>query len=134
MLINCRGNGFNTQQIGGLSQIFVEALCSAFLQSNQFSKHTLHELFHVRDFVYLVRYLHKKWFSGGQFSPSPAVLLRGLQLNLNGILPEDFEKLVAVFFAETNKQLAAHHLPEWDVPMNIETDTFVELIEDWYTV
>lgn len=86
----------------------------------------------MRDFVHLVRFLHKKWFTNDHFVPSPEGLLRGLQLNFSGIVAEDFEKLVTVFFEEINRQLAAHQLQEWGVPINIETDTFVELIEYWY--
>jgi hypothetical protein len=113
-----------------LSQDIIEALCDAYLQSNQFTENTLHHLFHLRDFVYLMRYLCKKWFSDELFTPNPSGLLRGLQRNFNGIHHESFGKLVNVFFKEVNKKLIEHSYPEWELPGNLDTDSFVELIED----
>lgn len=106
-------------------------MCESYTQCNQFAEHTMHNFFHLRDFIYFMRYLRTKWFTDeDEFIPNPVGLLRGLQRNFNGIHPDDFQKLVELFFSEVNKQLIAHEFPEWEIPENLNTDTFVELIED----
>ena len=114
-----------------LGEQLVDGLCDSYMQCNQFAVHTLHNFFHLRDFVYLLRYLRKMWFTDeDEFLPNPMALLRGLQRNFNGILPDDFQKLVDLFFSEVNQRLIAREFVEWEIPENLNTDTFVELIED----
>lgn len=111
----------------------MDAICDSYVQSNQFATQTMHNFFHVRDLVYFVRYLRKKWFNDeDEFIPHPVGLLRGLQRNFNGIHPDDFQKLVELFFHEVNKKLVAYEITEWEIPENFNSDTFVELITDRY--
>jgi hypothetical protein len=89
-------------------------------------------LFHLRDFVYLMRFLRKKCTFTTHFVLTPEVLLRGLQRNFNGINATDFNQLVKLFFDNVNKVLDAQDEPKWAIPANLTIDTFVELIQDRY--
>jgi hypothetical protein len=66
--------------------------------------------------------------SNAAFVLKPIDLLRGLQRNFNGIEVKDFERLVHRFFKNVSERMEDGHL--WQVPTNLNTDTFVELIED----
>ena len=61
-------------------------------------------LFHMRDFVYLLRYLRRESMGQGSGRGGPTIniqadhLLKGLRRNFNGLTPTCFEKLVALFF------------------------------------
>src|ERR1700722_16400843 len=90
--INFRGCLFGSQEVAGLSLRMLSALCEAYMNCNQFTENTLRNLFQLRDFVYLLRYLRVKWFVDEQFAPNPHGLLRGLQRNFNGLHPDDFQQ------------------------------------------
>lgn len=130
LIIYHRGCVFGQQNVTGKNLYILQALCESYLSCNEFAEKTLRNLFHLRDFVYLMRYLRKKCTFGTHFMFSADILLRGLQRNFNGIHAEDFVKLVERFFANVNKALARYDEQEWELPPNLKTDTFVELIQD----
>ena len=111
----------------------LKALCDSYRDCNKFAKYsdedTSHTFFHLRDFVYLMRYLRAACTSGDTVVLSSHSLLRGLQRNFNGIQAHQFEKLVEFFFTNVNKKLEAFG-EYWEIPDNLHTDTFVELIRD----
>eukprot|EP01114_Cavostelium_apophysatum_P014001 TRINITY_DN3512_c0_g1_i9.p1 TRINITY_DN3512_c0_g1~~TRINITY_DN3512_c0_g1_i9.p1 ORF type:complete len:5234 (+),score=1501.00 TRINITY_DN3512_c0_g1_i9:231-15932(+) len=84
----------------------IEGLCKAFEKSNDYSVNTRKEMFHLRDFVYLLRYLRKHCTVGADnFEITPEKLIRGLQRNFNGIREDDFKSLVSMFFDAINESL-----------------------------
>jgi hypothetical protein len=121
---------FEAHQPEKLNVHLLQALCDSYQACNKFAENTKQNLFHLRDFVYLLRYLRKKCSSDGKFVLKASDLLRGLQRNFNGIASADFAELVKMFFTNVNLKLRSHQEQEWKIPTNLETDTFIELIQD----
>eukprot|EP01118_Nematostelium_gracile_P019435 TRINITY_DN9005_c0_g1_i1.p1 TRINITY_DN9005_c0_g1~~TRINITY_DN9005_c0_g1_i1.p1 ORF type:complete len:134 (+),score=23.44 TRINITY_DN9005_c0_g1_i1:227-628(+) len=79
-------------------------ICSrAFKSVNQFAD-TRSNLFHLRDFVYFLRYLRKHGSKDAIYvDVTPDLLLKAIQRNFNGVSPESFDKIVGLFFDEVQK-------------------------------
>lgn len=69
-----------TVEIGKKDDAILAALCDSYLECNQFSEKTRKELFHLRDFVHMMRYLRKKATVNTHFDITPDILLRALQV------------------------------------------------------
>jgi len=105
----------------------LDSLCSAYLNSQNYAEPTRKEFFHLRDFVYFLRFLGLKATRGNKLELTPSVLLEGLQRNFNGIPHTYFEKLVHSFFEKM-------HASSWGSPEAVPgyNDTFVELMKSRY--
>jgi len=104
-----------------VQRAIVEGLCKAFtdIKSERvFAKSNGEQMFHLRDFIYFLRYLrkHSQSVDDRDFELSGDVLLRALQRNFNGIAAESFEKLVQLFFASIDEQ---HHAPNLQLPTHL---------------
>jgi len=98
----------------------VDGLCSAFASvkdNRMFAKPNGEDMFHLRDFIYFLRYLRRfsQLIDDQSFELTGPMLLRALQRNFNGIAAEPFETLVQVFFASMNAQ---PHAPNIELPSN----------------
>jgi hypothetical protein len=127
----------------------IDALCDSFKQCSKYTiagkniqennnnnSETSKSMFHLRDFVYFLRYLHKYSHIGagaGNFELTPQALLRGLQRNFNGIPANDFHDLVHLFFNNINEALEKVHYGKWDIPQSLYTTTSIELIKESLT-
>ena len=123
----------------------INALCESFTQSSIFTiptfgnqtnprggEETSKSMFHLRDFVYFLRYIskHSHIGAGANFELTPQALLRGLQRNFNGITKENFRTLVFLFFDNIGDALEKHQFERWEVPDSAFTTTSIELIKD----
>ena len=107
----------------------LDSLCEAYLKCQRFAQATRKDFFHLRDFVYFLRFLGLHATRGNKFELTASVLLEGLQRNFNGIPHADFEKLVKDFFEKM-------HSSSWASPETVPGyhNTFVELMKSRYFV
>jgi len=105
-------------------------------QANNFTKnpkadHPVKEnMFHLRDFVYLLRFLRKRCsttqFDGridSCFELDGRVLLEGLQRNFGGLDPENFARLVEEgFISSINEALTDYQLDWIELPEGSKVD------------
>eukprot|EP01088_Endostelium_zonatum_P014249 TRINITY_DN3042_c0_g1_i1.p1 TRINITY_DN3042_c0_g1~~TRINITY_DN3042_c0_g1_i1.p1 ORF type:complete len:4305 (+),score=884.29 TRINITY_DN3042_c0_g1_i1:1356-12917(+) len=108
----------------------MDALCRAFLQSNDFSKDVRPEVFHLRDFVYLLRYIrqHSK-YALQDYRIDPTVLLRALLRNFNGIPEANLEKLIHNWYRELGNAHGAKD-PNWAPPPKSRFATATNLLKE----
>ncbi|KAH3763811.1 AAA+ ATPase [Pelomyxa schiedti] len=89
--------------------------------------------FHLRDFVYFLRFLGKHCSgnrAGDAFHISHDVVLSGLRRNFGGLVQSDFDKLVANFFDNINWALKKHAQPLWTAPAADQRRTEISSIKE----
>jgi len=81
--------------------MIVEGCCIAFKQINDLVSEWRKDLFHLRDFVYFLRYLrkHGKDHSSDQYIDAKQIL-KGILRNFNGVPAHILSKIVTLFFNE----------------------------------
>ncbi len=89
----CSGCIFGKEKVPDYALQVINALCNAYQDCNQFAERTRKELFHLRDFVHLMRYLGKKALINTKFDLNPDALLRGLQVYLS-LLRAKYNQLI----------------------------------------
>ena len=109
----------------------IESLCRSFeyctRERNQFTSTLGRDIFHLRDYVYLLRYLREKCCNP-TFNLTTPALLRALERNLNGIDRDSFIKMVYAWFNSINQsQIESKRLP---LPKKSEFMSSVELIKE----
>ncbi|KAL6077130.1 Replication factor C small subunit [Balamuthia mandrillaris] len=125
-----RKGGSQEDGLSPLNASILDALCKAFERSNEFAEKTCPNLFHLRDFVYLLRFLRKHCTSQGEdFQLTREALLMGLQRNFNGIDGESHRRLIRMWFHEVNKALQTHGDLAWAFPSDIEWQSCIPLLE-----
>eukprot|EP00698_Gefionella_okellyi_P000162 TRINITY_DN10146_c0_g1_i2.p1 TRINITY_DN10146_c0_g1~~TRINITY_DN10146_c0_g1_i2.p1 ORF type:complete len:5535 (-),score=1671.40 TRINITY_DN10146_c0_g1_i2:10-15267(-) len=89
--------GLIGEQLSTTTQQLVRGLCTGYEMLMQ-DPH-LRRMFHDRDFIYMLRHLHRTAVNDGvPVHITPVTLLRALEENFNGISQDQFQKLVATFF------------------------------------
>eukprot|EP00727_Mastigamoeba_balamuthi_P014126 m51a1_g9336 hypothetical protein (4370) ;mRNA; r:36058-55372 len=96
----------------------VSALCSAYQKVNSLveaptssnPKQDESGMFHLRDFVYFLRFLGRACNSGGNVEIRPDAIAASLQRNFGGVDRETFSKIVELFFSEIGGVLSQEHL------------------------
>jgi hypothetical protein len=130
--------------ISVVNRAIVRGLCEAFKQANLFTHQSKpglpvkRNMFHLRDFVYLLRFLHKRCcatqFDGradATFELNGAVLCQGLSRNFGGLDPENFQGLVLKFVEEINNSLVDIGCDNWlELPFDWQMDKTVERLTD----
>eukprot|EP00026_Physarum_polycephalum_P000006 Phypoly_transcript_00006.p1 GENE.Phypoly_transcript_00006~~Phypoly_transcript_00006.p1 ORF type:complete len:4090 (+),score=503.30 Phypoly_transcript_00006:465-12734(+) len=104
----------------------LDSLCAAYLNCQKFTEPTRREFFHLRDFVYFLRFLGLRATRGNKFELTASVLMEGLQRNFNGIPHAHFDKLVHGFFGHLKMNSISWGSPE-AVPRY--HDTYVEIMK-----
>ncbi len=90
--------------ISPMNTAILDALCLSFESSNQFT--TVKNMFHLRDFVYFLRYLRKHCTTQGEnFNLTSQMLLMGLLRNFNGVDPASFYELARMWFRHVNNSI-----------------------------
>ena len=127
----------NNPNISQQNRAIIDALCHSFKECSR--KFTISEkeegqdksrsMFHLRDFVYFLRYLGKHSHRGvDSLELSADVLLRGLQRNFNGIPKHEFFELVEIFFNRVSDAVKVYG-PKWEIPRELKTTSSVDLIK-----
>ena len=130
-----------TNVISPKNNAIIGALCESYKQCSRFTttlskkkndEESSRSMFHLRDFVYFLRYIRKHSRIGGSanFELTPQVLLRGLQRNFNGIMKEEFQSLVFLFFKNINNALDRLGLTDWEIPNSLYTTTSIDLLKE----
>lgn len=116
----------DAQRLSGIT----DALCKGYQACKRFAAATREDLFHLRDFVYFLRYLNQHGTRNGRFELTPWLLLRGLQHNFGGIKHSDFDELVSFFFQKVKLSMPQEIQLQWADPSSLlgYDDTFVEHI------
>src|SRR5690606_14103419 len=103
---------------------FVTGLCKAFekLQKMPELHYPRKELFHLRDFVYLLKFLPR-----GKKDPfSPQRLYHGLQRNFNGVPKQTFDEIVKLFFTEIQEAIGPDR--KFRIPTN--TQSYLSILKE----
>eukprot|EP00727_Mastigamoeba_balamuthi_P014233 m51a1_g9432 hypothetical protein (4159) ;mRNA; f:408019-433718 len=96
----------------------ISALCSAYQRVNSVVEAQMSNtqrqgesgMFHLRDFVYFLRFLRRACNSGGNVEIRPDAIVASLQRNFGGVDKETFSKIVDLFFDEIGRALPQEHL------------------------
>ncbi|KAH3765624.1 AAA+ ATPase [Pelomyxa schiedti] len=128
--------GNETSGIAWATREILGALCTAYqAEVNRFygSPYPA-RFFHLRDFVYFLRYLGKHCSEGNRagdaFHISQDVVLAGLRRNFGGLVQSDFDKLVANFFYNINEALKKYGQPLWTEPATEQRRTEIASIKE----
>ena len=92
-------------------ELALKALCIAYQQANVYAP--VKDMFHLRDFVYFLRYIGRNQRQMGQ-GICPDVLVRSLQRNFGGLEPASFYKLVTMFFSVLQGNLRVYNDRQWE--------------------
>ncbi|KAH3762622.1 AAA+ ATPase [Pelomyxa schiedti] len=111
----------NDTEISGLCKEFLRALCVAYQDATlmKFGSKYPSRFFHLRDFVYFLRFLRKhsvmqRATGSPIFQMSREVVLHGLKRNFGGLEKAQFSKLVEMFFDRINVALARFRELLWN--------------------
>jgi hypothetical protein len=87
------------------------------------------DLFHLRDFIYFLRFIGRESIRGTWFELTPDVMLQSLQRNFGGVSVQQFERVVALFFREVNEMLRPFGT-EWALPKAVASRKVVEVLRE----
>ena len=121
--------GIEETEVDQTTLCFVRGICRGFL--NILTNDVFARLFHYRDLVYTLRFLHRNRLSGHShgLQANSALFLRALEENFNGITVEDFRALVGIFFAAVNGEMASISL-EFPMPNQDKFRGIIDIMQD----
>ena len=124
----------SVESISPENAAIMEGLCNAFERCNEFTDTMRKGMFHLRDFVYLLRYLHKHCKPAHTESErvhlTPAALLQGLERNFNGLRRREFQEMVGMWFNEINDRLRSERLDPWPLPREQQFRSSLALLKE----
>ncbi|KAH3760870.1 AAA+ ATPase [Pelomyxa schiedti] len=107
-------------------------LCTAYLEEvvKNYGPPYPSRFFHLRDFVYFLRYLHKySELNCNTFDITPSQVYSGLRRNFGGIDQNAFDSLATTFFSHVNTALARNACALWTSPSK-ERRTEIDVLQE----
>ena len=121
--------GIEETEVDQTTLCFVRGICRGFL--NILKDEVFARLFHYRDLVYTLRFLHRNRLSGHShgLQANSALFLRALEENFNGMSVEHFRALVEIFFATVNTEMSSISL-EFPMPNQDKFRGIIDIMQD----